>query len=101
MGQFLLGRCYENGWGVERNAAAASDLFQLSAERGSPFGRYATAKVILETPADESALVQARRTLEEVGDLGIADAYERLGEVYSRGDMPGIPRDVDKSMGYY
>ncbi len=67
VGLFLLGRCFENGWGVERNETAAGDYYRRSAELGSPFGKCAAARVALAGSADA-------RPKQRIRDAGGPDA---------------------------
>jgi TPR repeat protein len=100
VGLFLLGRCFENGWGVERNEAAARDYHRRSAELGSPFGKCAWAGATLAGEPDAAAVARCRGYLEEAGAAGIAEAYERLAALYSRGDAPGVERDPVRAVAY-
>ena len=38
-GQFLIGRCYALGWGVDKDETRAFQLFTLSADQGNAWGQ--------------------------------------------------------------
>lgn len=100
VGLFLLGRCFENGWGVEKNEAAARDYYRRSAELGSPFGKCAWAGTTLASEPDAAAVARCRGYLEEAGAAGIAEAYERLAALYASGDAAGVERDLGRAAEY-
>ena len=57
----LVGRCYEEGIGVERDIAAAHDWYRKSAEAGDFRGQRSLASVLLEAGFTEEAEYWLRR----------------------------------------
>ena len=53
----LVGRCYEQGWGVARDAGAAADWYRRSAEGGYFRGQYNWATVLLRANRVEEAAI--------------------------------------------
>lgn len=94
--QTILGRCYENGLGVEQDAAVAAQWFQLAAEQN-----YAEAQVLLAYSYEIGAGVpknpiEVMNLMTRAAEAGNAEAQFNLALNYSQG-LYGAPKNEQES----
>ena len=73
----LVGRCSEEGWGTQRDPAAAADWYRRSAEAGYFRGQYNWGSLLLHAGRRDEAKVWLDRASMS-GAPGIAAAVARL-----------------------
>lgn len=93
--RFMLGNCYLEGRGVERDVHKARPLMQEAAKQGHPLARQAVPQI--EAYFAE-ALATARR-LRRAADAGDPQAQFELGSQYARGMF--APADHRTAAQYY
>lgn len=81
----MVGRCYDQGWGVAIDKARAAECFRLAAERGLDWGmyNYATALTLGEGVAEDKAA--ALDWFERAAALGNAKAINYVGSFHEDG----------------
>lgn len=94
--QTMLGRCYENGLGVDQDAAVAAQWFQLAAEQN-----YAEAQVLLAYCYEIGAGVpknpmEVMNLMTRAAEAGNAEAQFNLALNYSQG-LYGAPKNEKES----
>lgn len=94
--QTMLGRCYENGLGVEQDMAVAAQWFQLAAEQN-----YSEAQVLLAYCYEVGAGVpkdpqQVMNLMTRAAEAGNAEAQFNLALNYSQG-LYGAPKNEQES----
>lgn len=94
--QTILGRCYENGLGVEQDAAVAAQWFQLAAEQN-----YAEAQVLLAYCYEIGSGVpknpmEVMNLMTRAAEAGNAEAQFNLAINYSQG-LYGAPKNEQES----
>lgn len=94
--QVLLGRCYENGLGVQQDMAVAAQWFQLAAEQND-----AEAQVLLAYCYEIGAGVpknpqQVMNLMTRAAESGNAEAQFNLALNYSQG-LNGAPKNEQES----
>lgn len=97
--QVLLGRCYENGLGVQQDMAVAAQWFQLAAEQNDP-----EAQVLLAYCYEIGAGVpknpqQVMNLMTRAAESGNAEAQFNLALNYSQG-LNGAPKNEKESFGW-
>ncbi len=82
----MVGRCFDQGWGVPRSAVLAEQWFRKAAERGLDWGMYnlATLLALGEGGVPQDRL-QALHWLRRAADLGHAKSLNLLGGFYEDG----------------
>lgn len=94
--QTILGRCYENGLGVQQDMAVAAQWFQLAAEQN-----YSEAQVLLAYCYEIGAGVpknpqQVMNLMSRAAESGNAEAQFNLALNYSQG-LYGAPKNEQES----
>lgn len=94
--QTILGRCFENGLGVEQDMAVAAQWFQMAAEQN-----YSEAQVLLAYCYEIGAGVpknpqQVMNLMTRAGEAGNAEAQFNLALNYSQG-LYGAPKNEQES----
>lgn len=94
--QVILGRCYENGLGVEQDMAVAAQWFQLAAEQN-----YSEAQVLLAYCYEVGAGVprngrEVMNLMTRAAEQGNAEAQFNLALNYSQG-LYGAPKNESES----
>lgn len=89
-GQVKLGLMYLNGVGVERNEAAAADLFRKAADGGDRDGMFRYAEALETGAGVEKDADKARRYFVEAGRMGHAGARARLKD-YTDAELGVVP----------
>lgn len=83
----LLGRMYENGWGVEKNEDEAARLYRLGANQG-----HLDSVTSLRALQNKTFAIEFNRLI-PLAKAGNADAQNRMGEMLEFGQ--GVERDKD------
>lgn len=94
--QVMLGRCYENGLGVEQDLAVAAQWFQLAAEQNDSEAQTLLAycyEVGAGVPKDPQ---QVMNLLTRAANLGNAEAQFSLALNYTQGTN-GAPKNEDEA----
>lgn len=94
--QVMIGRCYENGLGVEQNMAVAAQWFQLAAEQNDP-----EAQILLAYCYEVGAGVpknnqQVMNLMTRAAESGNPEAQFNLAINYSQG-IYGAPKNENES----
>lgn len=97
--QTILGRCYENGLGVEQDMAVAAQWFQLAAEQN-----YSEAQVLLAYCYEIGAGVpknpqQVMNLMTRAAENGNAEAQFNLALNYSQG-LYGAPKNEQQAFNW-
>ena len=95
----MVGRCYDQGWGVPVDKARAAEWFRAAALRGLDWGMYnfATALALGEGVAEDKA--EALDWLRRAAALGNAKAENFIGSFYEDGWVVG--RDLRQAARHY
>lgn len=94
--QVMLGRCYENGLGVEQDMAVAAQWFQLAAEQNDPEAQLLLAycyEVGAGVPKDPQ---QVMNLMTRAAEAGNPEAQFNLALNYSQG-LYGAPKNERES----
>ena len=95
----MVGRCYENGWGVEPDLAAAACWYRRAAEAGCDWGQYNLGHMLFDgrgvAPDRPEAFLWYRRAAEQ----GHARAMNLVGRCYDEGW--GVGRDPALARTWY
>lgn len=94
--QVMLGRCYENGLGVQQDMAVAAQWFQLAAEQNDPEAQLLLAycyEVGAGVPKDPQ---QVMNLMTRAAEAGNAEAQFNLAINYSQG-LYGAPKNEAES----
>lgn len=88
----MVGRCYDQGWGVAVNKVRAAECFRIAAERGLDWGmyNYATALTLGEGVAEDKPAALA--WFEKAAALGNAKALNYVGSFHEDGWV--VARDM-------
>ncbi|MCC2980025.1 tetratricopeptide repeat protein [Sphingomonas sp. IC4-52] len=88
----MVGRCYDQGWGVTVDKKRAAECFRIAAERGLDWGMYnfATALTLGEGVAEDKAAALA--WFRKASALGNAKAINYVGSFYEDGWV--VARDM-------
>ena len=78
LGMFHLGRCYENGWGTERDEKLAAQYYKKAADAGLAEAQIRYGVCCEEGKGVPQDLDQAERYYTLAGEQGSDDALERL-----------------------
>lgn len=95
----MVGRCYDQGWGVAINKARAAECFRIAAGRGLDWGmyNYATALTLGEGVAEDKPAALA--WFEKAAALGNAKALNYVGSFHEDGWV--VARDMAAAMDCY
>ncbi|MFN9373291.1 MAG: caspase family protein [Planctomycetaceae bacterium] len=93
IGKHLLGRCFINGIGVEKNESIGNQLIGSAAESGFPIS-FVTRGMFL---IGKNQIREGRELLDKAVDAGIPSAMFQLSILYN-GNFPPIERDVDTAI---
>ena len=82
----ILGQCYQMGWGVEQDHAAAKHFFELSAAQNNSQGRLLLGHHLLL----EGEIDRGRQELESAFEAGVSSAASYLAQsFFSESEDPG------------
>jgi TPR repeat protein len=85
-GHFLLGRCYEKGWGISSNLLEARDCYRRAAEAGDCRGAYEYAAMAVNDGQLETALYWFEAALLLAPD----GAREQMREVLAQHPLDAV-----------
>ncbi len=94
--QELLGHCYSNGWGVEKNVTEAVKWFRKSAEQGNAHGQAMLGICYLQGLGVEKNLSKAVMLYLESAGQGNAYGQALLGACYLNG--VGVEKNVTEAV---
>ena len=84
---YLLGECYENGYGTEKNLEKAFEYYSIAAEDDEPyfllklFGCY---KNGIGTPVDEKKALELYKKAEKIGKDQLIQSYKKKFESFKK-----------------
>ena len=90
--QVMLGRCYENGLGVSRNAATAASWYQKAAQQGNTVAQTLLAYCYQTGDGVPQSMERAVQLFHGAAERGNAEAQYRLGVLLHNGGN-GVVRD--------
>lgn len=100
MAMNMVGRCLDQGWGTPPNQPLAEKWFRKAAERGSDWGMYNLATLLLLHGEEEGQnQVEAFYWLRKAADLGHAKSMNLLGGFYE--DGWAVKQDLATARQYY
>jgi len=95
-----MGRCFENGWGVEADPEQAINFYQLAGDEGFKLGYYHLGLLFEEGRGGATVNVpEALHWYEVAGDNQYAQGYFRMAEIYEQGIL--LPRDTPSALKWY
>lgn len=94
-----VGRLYEQGRAVRRDAAEALRWYRMAADSGSPRGMFAVGKVHQNGTGARRDYDQARTWYHRAACAGSPDGMYHLGLLYR--DGLGVPRDRDEAVRWF
>jgi TPR repeat protein len=95
----MLGRCFENGWGVGVDFSRAAGWFRVAAERGDGWAQYNLGHLYLNGQGVLRDVCQAVGWYRAASDQGHPRALNLMGRCYEQGW--GVPRDLAAATEYY
>ena len=98
IGSFLMGFCYENGYGVDGDQEKAIQLYKQAADEGLHIACYAYANLVLDKD-DADNKVEGVSYCRLAAEQGLAEAQDTLGLIYENGI--GIDRDMKIAIDWY
>src|SRR5690606_11767428 len=99
MAMNMVGRCYENGWGIQPNQDIATYWFRLAANRGLDWGMYNFATSLTLGRGTEPDRSQAFAWFNKAANLGHAKSLNILGGFYEDGWE--VESSLDTAFDYY
>jgi TPR repeat protein/uncharacterized RDD family membrane protein YckC len=97
--QNMLGRLYQNGWGVPKDLGKAADLYQKAANQGNAFGQNNLGVLYQNGSGVPKDLGKAADLYQKAADQGNAFGQNNLGWLYQSGE--GVPKDLKKAADLY
>jgi len=95
----MLGRCFENGWGVVVDFSRAAGWFRVAAERGDSWAQYNLGHLYLNGQGVLRDVLQAVGWYRAASDQGHPRALNLMGRCHEQGW--GVPRDLAAATRYY
>lgn len=95
----MLGRCFENGWGVGVDFSRAAGWFRVAAERGDSWAQYNLGHLYLNGQGVLRDVFQAVGWYRAASDQGHPRALNLMGRCCEQGW--GVPRDLAVATRYY
>jgi TPR repeat protein len=83
--QFLLGRAYQNGWGIPRDPASAFRHLKIAADAGDARAQWNVGMMLLEGDGVPANAVQAYRYVREAGEQGYEQGMISLAVMLALG----------------
>ena len=97
--QFNLGRCYDDGIGVEKNHSKAVEWFAKAAEQGHSSGQYMLGLSCYFGDGIKKDYKKAFEWFAKAAEQGNPDGQWRLGNCYYYGN--GVEKDFAKAVEWY
>jgi TPR repeat protein len=95
----MVGRCYENGWGVSASDDVARYWYRQSTRRNEPWGMYNLATLLALGRGGETDRKAALEWLEKAAALGHAKSQNLLGGFFEDGWE--VRRDMARAFDWY
>jgi len=86
--QYLLGKMYSAGLGIERNQKKATELFKASAEAGLPYAQVDLGNALVLGDGIEQDFIEGIKWLLIAADVGVAEAKTQLNAMGAAVDRP-------------
>lgn len=99
IGQLFVGRCYQEGLVVERDATAAIDWLKKSADNGNSFAQVALAYGYSDGVGVERDLSESLRWNMLAAEQGNSSAMRNIGHLYTQG-FEGKP-ELEKAFDWF
>lgn len=94
-GQYLLGECFLNGYGVSEDIDKAVDWYTLAAEAGNVMSMVRLGRLMTAPDSEVKDIEQGVKWLTRAAEEGDAEAQSELGALYLDLDDSGtVARDV-------
>ena len=97
--QWMLGRCYHNGRGVEQNYEEANKWFYLSAKQGNCYAQNSLGYALEHGLGIEQSYEEALEWYRKAAEKGLPSAYESIGYFYEKG--LGVKRNIKEAEKWY
>ena len=97
--QYLLGDCYENGKGVQKDHAEAAKWFRKAAEQGHPQAQFELGSLYENGWGVEEDMEEAIKWLVLAAEQGINEAAYDLALIHAHGD--GVEKDLHEAAKWY
>lgn len=97
--QALLGQCYRDGDGVDKNLDKAVKWYQESADQGNGLGLYGLAGCYDEGAGVGQDKVKALDLYQKAAEEGLEKAFNSIGLIYESGE--GIAQNLSKAYENY
>ncbi len=97
--QYQMGIIYQNGYGVQRNAQKAFELFELAAKQNYPDAQFELALIYSEGGVVKQDLKKAFDLTYKAAIKGLANAQFNLAVMYENGQ--GVKQDDFKASRWY
>jgi hypothetical protein len=98
-GHNMLGRCYENGWGVEINYPLAAHHYRIAAEKGLDWAQYNLAHMLLSGVGMAQDRDQAFHWYNQAAAQGHVRAMNLVGRCHEEGWA--TPKDPAAAQDWY
>ena len=99
--QYMLGKMYYNGKGVDKDDAEAEKWYRLASEQGYAAAQYGLGRMYKSGNGVEKDITEAVKWYILAAEAGNADAQFRLGFMYSLGKQEGVERDNVEAVKWY
>ena len=97
--QYILGKCYYHGMGIERNSEEAVKWYEKASDQGFAEAQYTIAKCYEEGIGVVQNLEKAIVLYEKAANQGIAEAQYKLARYYEEGI--GVVQNLEKAIILY
>lgn len=97
--QYNLGRCYENGVGVEKNMKFAAEWWKKAADLGMAEAQYDLAICYKNGYGVDQSLEKSVEYYSKAATQGLVDAQYNLGLCFAKGT--GIAKDMKKAVEWW
>lgn len=94
--QYLLGRAYETGKGVEQDYQEAARWYNLAADQGYAAAQYEIGEIYYHARGVEKDIKTSFKWHSRASDQGYAASIARLGEFYGFGEV--VEKDTKKAI---
>lgn len=97
--QFLLGRAYQNGWGIPADEAAAYQHLKIAADDGDPRAQWNLGMLLINRQNDAASAAEAYRYVRLAAEQGHEQGMVSLGVMLALGQ--GVTADPVQAREWY
>ncbi|MCD4674875.1 MAG: PEGA domain-containing protein [Desulfobacula sp.] len=98
-GQYMLARCYNEGFGMNKNSSEAIKLYLKAADQGLALAKYNLGYMYFEGQGVSQNYVKAIHWYKKAADQGLAPAQFNLGVMYDNGQ--GVRKNINLAKKFY